>query len=373
MSEIVLQCEALTKHYGPVRAVDGLDVAVERGQILALLGPSGCGKTTTLRLLAGFERPDQGRILLEGRAISDARTLLPPERRGIGMVFQDYALFPHLTVADNVGFGLHRLRPAERADRIRAVLKLVGLAALEERYPHELSGGQQQRVALARALAPQPKVLLLDEPFSNLDADLRAQVRGEVEQILRSAATTAIFVTHDQEEAFAIADRVAVLNEGRLEQVGTAEEVYHLPLTRFVADFVGRADFLPGRFTGDSVETELGRWPAPLDLPPGTEVEVMLRPDDISLVADPGGAAVVEARQFRGEENIYTVRLPSGRGVHSSSPAYEVYAPRTSVRVLAHPPHVVVFAHKRAVPQKGPATSQGASPSTAEAPSAGDG
>ncbi len=217
------------------------------GEILALLGPSGCGKTTTLRLIAGLESPDAGTITLRGQVVAGPGRAVPPEERGIGIVFQDYALFPHLTVADNVGFGAGAGGATGAASS--TVLDLVGLGGFGPRYPHELSGGQQQRVALARALAPAPALMLLDEPFSNLDADLRAQMRDEVERILRTSGTTAVFVTHDQEEAFTLADRVGVLQAGRIEQLAPPQELYHRPATRFVAAFVGAADFLPG--TGD--------------------------------------------------------------------------------------------------------------------------
>jgi len=236
-------------------AVDGLSLRVTEGEILALLGPSGCGKTTTLRLIAGLESPDAGTITLRGQIVAGPGRAVPPEERGVGIVFQDYALFPHLTVADNVAFGLPR---AARRSRVEAVLELVGLGGFGPRYPHELSGGQQQRVALARALAPAPALLLLDEPFSNLDADLRAQMRDEVERILRTSGTTAVFVTHDQEEAFTLADRVGVLLAGRIEQLAPPQELYHRPATRFVAAFVGAADFLPGVVTAQGIVTEVG-------------------------------------------------------------------------------------------------------------------
>ena len=252
----LLTLTRVSKRFGPDRppAVDGLSLALERGQILALLGPSGCGKTTTLRLIAGFEAPDAGQIAIGGRVVADADgTALAPEARGVGVVFQDYALFPHLSVEGNVAFGLDRLPRGDQQRRVHEVLELVGLTDFRGRYPHELSGGQQQRVAVARALAPAPAVLLLDEPFSNLDADLRTQMRDEVEKILRGTGTTAVFVTHDQEEAFTIADQVGVLNRGRLEQLASPETIYHRPATPFVAEFVGAADFLPGRVTAQGL------------------------------------------------------------------------------------------------------------------------
>ncbi|MFQ5781315.1 MAG: ABC transporter ATP-binding protein, partial [Nitrospiria bacterium] len=261
-------------------AVTDISFEIEKGEVLALLGPSGSGKTTILRLIAGFEAPDRGRIFLGGRDVSGLDHYVPPEKRGVGMVFQDYALFPHLTVEGNVTFGLGHLSRLDQVKKGRDVLELVGLSSLRDRYPHELSGGQQQRVALARALTPDPIVILLDEPFSNLDPDMRSQMQGEVSMILKRTGSTAILVTHDHEEAFAMANRVALLNEGHLEQHDTPEAVYHTPLTPFVADFVGQADFIPGRVQADSILTEIGIFPSRSEFPSGMEVMVMIRPDD---------------------------------------------------------------------------------------------
>jgi len=346
----ILALEGVSKRYAADRppAVDGLSLAVEQGEILALLGPSGCGKTTTLRLIAGFEAPDAGRIVLRGSVVTDAGRLVPPEERGVGMVFQDYALFPHLTVADNVGFGLRRLDRAARAPRIAQVLELVGLQGYADRYPHELSGGQQQRVAVARALAPAPALVLLDEPFSSLDADLRSQMRDEVEKILRTTGTTAIFVTHDQEEAFTLADRVGVLSEGRLLQLGTPEGIYHHPASQFVAEFVGAADFLPGLVTSEGIVTEVGIFANTGQLEVGERVEVMIRPDDITFVPARDGAGVITRRYFRGSETLYCIRLPSGHRVHSSQPSASMLPTGTRVRAQAHVLHVVAFPESQA-------------------------
>ncbi len=341
----VIRIEQVSKRYGggSVMAVEEVSFAVEKGEILALLGPSGCGKTTTLRLIAGFEAPDSGRIEIGGRMVAHDTVFLPPEQRGVGMVFQSYALFPHLTVLENVAFGLRQWSGEQQRDRIAEALDLVGLSKLEGRYPHELSGGQQQRVALARALAPSPQVVLLDEPFSNLDADMRAQMREDVRSILRQAGTTAIFVTHDQEEAFVIADQVGVLNHGHLEQLDHPEAIYHTPASRFVARFVGSADFIPGLVQGDRITTELGILPNQRGLAGGQAVEVMIRPDDIDLIPDQAGKAIVLTRQFRGADNLYCVRLPSGQKIHSSQDSTRIIEPGTLVVVKANPTHVVCF------------------------------
>lgn len=344
-SPTVIRLERVSKRYGNdgIPAVEEISFSVEQGEILVLLGPSGCGKTTTLRLIAGFEAPDSGRIEIGGRTVAYNTTFLPPEQRGVGMVFQDYALFPHLTVLENVAFGLRRLGAEQQRIRIAEALDLVGLSTLQGRYPYELSGGQQQRVALARALAPGPQVVLLDEPFSNLDADMRAQIREDVRSILRQAGTTAIFVTHDQEEAFVIADRVGVLNHGRLEQLDHPEAIYHTPATRFIAGFVGSADFVPGLVQGERIITELGTFPNQQGLSVGKAVELMIRPDDIDLVPDDTSEAAVLTRQFRGADNLYCVRLPSGRKIHSSQGSTKLIEPETRVTVKANPTHVVCF------------------------------
>lgn len=340
MSHVAVRCVGLSKAFGTVQAVDRLDLTVQHGEILALLGPSGCGKTTALRLIAGFETPDAGRIEIGGRLVAGEGVCLPPEQRHVGMVFQNYALFPHMTVAENVAYGLKRGR--DRAARVQEVLELVALSGLEARLPHELSGGQQQRVALARALAPQPEVLLMDEPFSNLDAGLRAQVRREIRAILKVTETTVIFVTHDQDEALLMGDRVAILYAGRSEQVGSPEEVFHTPATRFVADFLDLADFLPGELVQHGIQTELGLLKQGVPGVPGRHVDVMVRPHDVALHPDSRGPGVVVDRQFRGAEHLYSVRLPSGLMIRSSQPHIVDLPLGSRVRVEADPGHNLV-------------------------------
>jgi iron(III) transport system ATP-binding protein len=341
----LLCLERLTKYYScqELPAIDHLSLELEKGEILALLGPSGCGKTTTLRLIAGFERPDAGLVEIGGQVMADGHMFVPPEQRGVGVVFQEYTLFPHLTVEENILFGLRKLSAQSRAQRLREMLETVGLTAFMQRYPHELSGGQQQRVALARALAPRPAVLLLDEPFSNLDADLRTQMLHEVYTILRELGTTAVFVTHDHEEAFMVADRVGVLNHGRLEQLGRPEEIYYLPTTRFVARFVGKANFIPGRVVGPTIETCIGIFPSPSHFPQGATVEVMIRPDQLDVRPDPAGNATVMSRRFRGADTLVVVQLSAGMMLHSHQSSALVLQPRERVMIVAHPTHVVAF------------------------------
>ncbi|MFP5310122.1 MAG: ABC transporter ATP-binding protein [Actinomycetes bacterium] len=312
-----LRLTGVHKRFGATVAVDTLDLEVRRGTITALLGPSGCGKTTALRCIAGLERPDAGTIEIDGEMVAAPGTHVPAERRRVGMVFQDYALFPHLTVLGNVEYGLHDLPRRDRRAAAMEALDLVGLAHLADRTPDAVSGGQRQRVALARALAPRPDLILLDEPFSNLDAALRATVREDVRAILKAADATAVFVTHDQEEALSLADEVAVMADGHLHQVDAPFLLYTRPATAFVARFVGDADVLPAtRLTSDEVLTSLGRLPT---VAPVTthDLEVVVRPEMLRLLQDPAGDVVVEQVTYFGHDQLLTLRLADGTVVRS--------------------------------------------------------
>ncbi|MEX1317725.1 MAG: ABC transporter ATP-binding protein [Synechococcaceae cyanobacterium] len=300
----LLEVKGLCRQFANgIPAVDRVSFSLEQGELLALLGPSGCGKTTTLRMIAGLETVDAGSVWLRGIPITGWR----PERRGIGLVFQDYALFPHLTVAENVRFGLHRWPRSRAGARTEEMLELVGLTALARRYPHELSGGQQQRVALARTLAPQPELVLLDEPFSNLDAAMRLEMRQEVRRLLRRAGAAAILVTHDQEEAMVMADRLAVMEQGCLVQSGTPDAIYRRPVSAFVASFLGRSNLLRGEAHGAAADTLLGC--LPLVAPAQGPTTIAVRPEQIRLVADAQAPATVETREFRGHDQLYRVRV----------------------------------------------------------------
>ncbi|CAB4863259.1 unannotated protein [freshwater metagenome] len=328
---VVVSCRDLHRAFGTVRAVDGVDLRLGEGEIGALLGPSGCGKTTLLRLIAGFERPDRGEVRVGGVQVAGDREFVPPQRRRIGMVFQDYALFPHLDVAANVGYALGR-RPD--AARVAQVLELVGLGGLGDRRPHELSGGQQQRVALARALAPTPALILLDEPFSNLDAALRERVRADVREILRAAGVTVLIVTHDQEEALSIADRVFVMRAGRIEQEGMPEEVYSSPASRWAAEFLGDVDILPGQAAGGHATCALGRVPVPEGLE--GPVDVLVRPESLTvgLGREEGGqGAVVVARTYFGHDQLVTLELGDGLRLRSRCMGFPAWHPGDRLRV----------------------------------------
>jgi iron(III) transport system ATP-binding protein len=342
---------------GRLQVLDRLTFTLAGGEIGCLLGSSGCGKTTALRAVAGFVRPDAGVIRIAGEEVSSAGAVRPPERRGVGVVFQDYALFPHLSVSGNVAFGLRRGSAQARRERVGQMLELVGLASAHERFPHELSGGQQQRVALARALAPSPALLLLDEPFSNLDPDLRENLALELRDILKRHGTTTLMVTHDQYEAFALADTVGVMEHGRIAQWDEAYRLYHHPASRSVADFVGMGVFLRGWLvegaSGPSVEVELGSLPilhpddragARANAGPGGELLVLLRPDDV--VHDDASAvhATVQRKAFRGAQFLYTLQLPSGQRLLALVPSHHDHHIGEAIGIRFAADHIVTFA-----------------------------
>ena len=338
---VILQLQNITKTY-PSRSasvngnhtvvLDDVSLALDHGELLGLLGPSGCGKTTLLRVVAGFESISQGTVTIAGKTVCTNCDSLAAEKRNTGMVFQDYALFPHLTVAENVAFGLKNKKNYLKGifsnktnstieQRVGEVLELVGLSSLKRRYPHQLSGGQQQRISLARALAPQPALILLDEPLSNLDVQVRHRLRVEIRSILKAAGTSAIFVTHDREEALAISDKIAVMRQGKIEQIGIPEELYLNPASRFVAEFVTQANFLPATRKGRVWLTEIGEVKIPLNELSlnhhlSSQGDLMLRPEDISLIRDPNSGIVVRERQFLGREYYYGVSTASGKRIY---------------------------------------------------------
>ncbi|QIR37093.1 ABC transporter ATP-binding protein [Tolypothrix sp. PCC 7910] len=315
----ILRLENVTLQFSQmtVPSVAGVSLVLAPGNILGLLGPSGCGKTTLLRIIAGFESPQRGTVEIAGKLVAGNGYWLTPEQRQIGMVFQDYALFPHLSVAENIAFGLQSVKTRMRQEQVSQLLELVGLTGLEKRYPHELSGGQQQRVALARALAPQPKLLLLDEPLSNLDVQVRSRLREEVSEILKMQGISGIFVTHDQQEALAIADLVAVMHQGTIEQIGTAREIYTQPASRFVAEFVSQANFISAKRRGNLWETEIGCFSLPNQNPEADKGDLMIREEDITLQPDNNGAVAIAARHFLGHEYRYCLRTTSGRKLYA--------------------------------------------------------
>ncbi|MDT0487315.1 ABC transporter ATP-binding protein [Streptomyces doebereineriae] len=316
-----VEFSGIRREFGPTVALDGLDLTVQPGELVALLGPSGCGKTTALRMLAGFEHPDSGEVLVDGEDV----TRVPAHRRDAGMVFQSYSLFPHLDALDNVAFGLRmrKVRTAERRSRAAELLDLVGLAEKGGQFPHQLSGGQQQRVALARALALRPRVLLLDEPLSALDAKVRLTLREEIRRLQQELGITTLFVTHDQEEALSMADRVAVMHAGKLEQCATPSELYGRPATAFVAEFVGTMSRIPGRLADGTVDVLGQRLPVDGPVPSATEIDVLVRPEAVRVRAAADGKSRVVATSFLGASVRVTVRLADGTAVKADLPAHE--------------------------------------------------
>ena len=351
-----LQLDRIAVAYGRKPVIADFSLSLTRGTVGCLLGPSGCGKTTVLRAVAGFEPVAGGQVRLDGELVSRPGHTVPPEARRIGMVFQDHALFPHLTVAANVAFGLRG--QADAGQRVDQMLDTVGLGGIGRRYPHELSGGQQQRVALARALAPSPRLLLLDEPFSNLDIELRERLGGELRALLKTAGTTALLVTHDQHEAFAIADEIGVMSDGRIQQWDSAYRLYHQPINRFVADFVGQGVFLPGSVQqGHHIQMELGLLASPEPIhcteqgdrcDTGCLVDVLLRPDDVVHDDASPVTAQVLAKAFRGAEFLYTLKLDSGATVLSLVPSHHNHAIGERIGIRLEIDHVVAYKRERA-------------------------
>ncbi|MFE5139907.1 ABC transporter ATP-binding protein [Streptomyces fagopyri] len=341
-----VEFRGLRRSFGSTVALDGLDLTARPGELLALLGPSGCGKTTALRMLAGFEHPDSGEVLVDGEDV----TRVPAHRRDAGMVFQSYSLFPHLSALDNVAFGLRmrKVRTADRRTRAAELLDLVGLADKGERFPHQLSGGQQQRIALARALALRPRVLLLDEPLSALDAKVRLSLREEIRRLQQELGITTLFVTHDQEEALSMADRVAVMRSGRLEQCAAPAELYGRPATAFVAEFVGTMSRIPGRLEATTVEVLGQRLPVDGDAPDAREVDVLVRPEAVRVEADDAGDARLVAGAFLGAATRVTVRLADGTEVKADLPTHEAAALAPGAAVTVRLPERPVLVAERA-------------------------
>ena len=341
-----LQVDRLDAGYDDLQVLNQISFSLKPGEIGCMLGPSGCGKTTVLRSIAGFETAWSGRILIDEVEVSTPGFSLPPERRNIGMVFQDFALFPHLKVEDNVRFGLHRLERREQQVRVQEMLAIVGMLAYAQAYPHQLSGGQQQRVALARALAPRPSILLLDEPFSNMDVELREQLAREVRNILKQENNTAVLVTHDQNEAFAMADQICVMNEGSIMQQGSGYDLYHRPANRFVADFIGQGVIIPATVESPtSVKTELGliRGDSAIDAVPGSLVDVLIRPDDIVHDDDSPESAIVVEKAFRGADFLYFLRMDSGVEVLCLAPSHHDHKINERIGIRLNVDHLVIF------------------------------
>ena len=343
----LLEIQGISCNYGLERAVYDLSLTVNKAEQVCLLGPSGCGKTTVLRAVAGFQQLLSGSISINGQCVSRPGEVLPPEKRRVGMVFQDHALFPHLSVEQNVGSGLRTMSTAERQTTVSEILERVGLTRVARRFPHELSGGQQQRVALARALAPKPLLLLMDEPFSSLDLDLRERMGQEVADMLKANGITCILVTHDQNDAFAMGDKVGVMADGRLVQWDTAYNLYHEPGTRFVADFIGNGIFLPAEVKSPRVvDSEFGELKGDQDIvmPPGSQVEVLIRPDDVVLDVDSPVRGCVVRKAFKGAEILYTIRFETGTTVLALFPSHANFEVGDDIGIRLEVDHLVTFA-----------------------------
>lgn len=343
---ILLKVDNIACRYEDAEVFSALSFHVNRGEIVSLLGPSGCGKTTALRAIAGFEPITAGQVRLNGHIVAERNAAVPPEKRHIGMVFQDYALFPHLDVAQNIAFGLRHMPRSAQKQQVEHMIEAVGLQGMQARYPHELSGGQQQRVALARALAPHPSLLLMDEPFSNLDVELRERLSLEVRDILKKEGITGILVTHDQHEAFAISDKVGVMNDGHILQWDTPYNLYHEPVDRFVADFVGQGRFIRGTaISGDTFDTDIGRLQANRTYPleTGSQVEILLRPDDILPDENGDIRATIVEKAFKGAEILYSVALPTGQTLLSLFPSHCNHPIGKKVTLRAALDHLICF------------------------------
>ena len=336
----------LYHHYDQLEVLRDVSFTIADGEIACLLGPSGSGKTTILRCVAGFERASQGEIATDNKIITSANIHLPPAQRQIGMIFQDFALLPHLSVEKNVAFGLHQLNREDKAKKVSEVLEVVGLEKLAKKYPHQLSGGQQQRVALARAIAPNPHLILMDEPFSNLDVSLRNRLGQEIKQILKHYNITALMVTHDQHEAFAFADSIGVIKDGEIQQWDSAYNLYHKPENRFVANFIGQGTFIDGKISSDgSVQIELGQLDGQVlqDVEPQQNVDVLIRPDDVIHDDDSLLTAKVVHKAFRGADILYTLALDSGAKVLSLVPSHHNHAIGEAIGIRLEVDHVVTF------------------------------
>ncbi len=344
---MILNVADLYLSFGRTAVLQGFGFDLEAGEIACLLGHSGCGKTTALRAVAGFEQPERGRIALQGRTLSDGRLFVPPHLRRIGMVFQDYALFPHLNVADNIAFGLSGHSAEARKARVAELLSLIGLPDYGGHYPHQLSGGQQQRVALARALAPKPELVLLDEPFSNLDADLRTRLSKEVRSLLKQENTSALLVTHDQQEAFAMADKIGIMADGRLQQWDTPYNLYHNPATPAIAGFIGQGVLLRGQMSGSHcVRLALGEFcgVVPHHCQSCREVDVLLRPDDVVHDDNSPVSAEVLDKDFKGSYFIYTLKLDSGETVLAHVPSHHNHPIGSRIGIRLELEHLIAFA-----------------------------